>query len=156
MFELFALAFVVWVIYCFATGKFSKENQEKNKQELDKSFQELKDTFKNHPFKSEPKKEKPSEPIRVFKNKGNDLKTRFTITYKDYDGDESYRTIQVKRIYKDGKHWYIDAFCESAQAERTFRSDRIIDLMNIKTYECLQNQTAIRAYIRDLAKNGGY
>lgn len=153
MFELFALALVIWVIYCFATGKFSKENQEKNKQEFDKSMKELKDAFNN--MKSEIKTEevkKTSSP--VFSKKGNNLKTRITITYKDYDGDESYRTIQPERIYKDGKFWYIDAFCESAQAERTFRSDRIIDLMNLKTNEFMSNQTAIRAYIRELGKTG--
>lgn len=76
----------------------------------------------------------------------------YMIVYEDNDGFESERYINITDIYSQSKRWYINADCQLRGDERTFRADRIKELTNLKTGEYLSNQTAIRAYMRDLAK----
>jgi proteasome accessory factor C len=37
----------------------------------------------------------------------------------------SQRVVQPWRVFNSGGHWYLSGFCESAQAERLFRVDRV-------------------------------
>lgn len=81
---------------------------------------------------------------------------KYSILYEKENGEISTRFIDITLIYNQHKRWYVDAYCYQACDERTFRADRILELTNHQTGEHLTNQTAIRAYIRDLGKNGGY
>lgn len=68
MIEILFIFLVVWILYSWKTGKFSKENQEKNREELKRDWnkfkQHFKTGFKNH--KAEPvnyQKDEISKPI---------------------------------------------------------------------------------------------
>ncbi len=58
-------------------------------------------------------------------NKLGSSRSVVEIHYDDYKDNFSIRKVEVIRTYKDGRHWYVDANCQSAKAERTFRIDRI-------------------------------
>lgn len=56
-------------------------------------------------------------------------KLRVTIQYRHpdrrADQPEDWRTIKVRQAYRLGSRYYLNAFCEKAGGERTFRLDRI-------------------------------
>lgn len=49
-----------------------------------------------------------------------------TFAYKNYGGDKSDRTVDVKVIVVQDNWWYFRGICHSRQEIRTFRADRII------------------------------
>ncbi len=53
------------------------------------------------------------------------LNRRVTIVYEAKPNVPSRRTIQTRRIHKLRDIYYIEAWCEQAKADRTFRVDRI-------------------------------
>lgn len=143
----------VWVI---------KHNNTYDKKQLPKRENKQQENI----FQQPPSVPKYDEPLKVVEtapiqhqSKSNTTSTQYgdySIVYEKENGEVSTRFIDITLIYNQSKRWYIDAYCYQAYAERTFRADRILELSNHKTGEHLTNQTAIRAYIRDLAKNGGY
>ncbi len=50
---------------------------------------------------------------------------RLRISYRNGTGQMSYRVVQPRRVYQLRSYYYLIAYCEQAQAERTFRCDRI-------------------------------
>ena len=58
---------------------------------------------------------------------------QFEIVYKDKAGNISSRRLAWISWTPDGADTMIHAFCEEAQAERTFRSSRIISCRNVFT-----------------------
>lgn len=52
-------------------------------------------------------------------------RSRLRISYKSQNSMSSSRIIQARTIYQLGPHYYLSAFCERVQEERTFRLDRI-------------------------------
>ncbi|HBM2026531.1 TPA: hypothetical protein LUK61_003435, partial [Acinetobacter baumannii] len=46
MIELLFVCLIIWMLYAWKTGKFSKENQEKNRAEFRKDWLKLKQDFK--------------------------------------------------------------------------------------------------------------
>lgn len=63
----------------------------------------------------------------------------FEITYADADGVITERVIRVNEVTGDNGFAYIRAHCYLAQAERTFRSDRILELRNHRTGEQIRD-----------------
>lgn len=56
--------------------------------------------------------------------------TELTITYFNHSKNEtSKRTIVPRRVRSTGGAWYVDAYCCSAEDERSFRLDRIVDMI---------------------------
>lgn len=63
--------------------------------------------------------------IRTAARDGREL----TITYFNHSKNESTeRTIAPRRVRSAGGAWYVDAYCRTAQDERTFRLDRILGM----------------------------
>jgi len=50
------------------------------------------------------------------------------ITYIDFKGNITERTIEVYEVFQNDGHWYIEAFCWLRCEGRSFRVDRIIDI----------------------------
>jgi predicted DNA-binding transcriptional regulator YafY len=50
---------------------------------------------------------------------------RLQIVYSSPDKPEHSRTVRVKQIFQLNSKFYMNAYCERVQAERTFRLDRI-------------------------------
>ena len=64
------------------------------------------------------------------------------IQYEDYKGQISERTIEVIRVYKKGKFYYVDAYCFMCGEGRTFRVDRIMtmkEVLNDKTIDDIES-----------------
>jgi hypothetical protein len=62
-----------------------------------------------------------------------DYEAQVEIDYKDYYGKASSREIAVIDVYKKGDAWFVDGYCFSAYAERTFKLERIEFLKVLKT-----------------------
>jgi len=50
------------------------------------------------------------------------------IEYKDFEGNFSSRTIGILRAYRKRKGIYIEAFCHTANDNRTFLVERIVSM----------------------------
>ncbi|WP_171407642.1 WYL domain-containing protein [Acinetobacter tianfuensis] len=135
MFELIVILFVVWCIYCFATGKFKPENQAKNKEELREALKKL---FPQTAVKTE------TDSIKKLNPSNQD----YVIHYEDFKQNFSFRTITINRLYKENRHWYVDAYCHSAGDDRTFRVDRIQSLVTEKNNFTLTNTNEILSYLK--------
>lgn len=73
--------------------------------------------------------------------------------YCDVNGLETRRTVDIYRLYKrdDAEVYYIDGYCHTRGAERTFRLDRIMsDIIDRQTGEMLTSRELVRRY------GGGY
>lgn len=68
---------------------------------------------------------------------GFEVSARMRIKYVGADGDASVREIYAYR-YTDSSPGYITARCMKAKAERTFRTDRIKDAVDIETGEVIK------------------
>ena len=53
-------------------------------------------------------------------------RTRVKITYQSRDSIPTDRVIRPSQLYRLGGTLYVNAYCETVQAERTFRLDRIL------------------------------
>lgn len=136
MFELIALALIGWVIYAFATGKFKKEYRDKLKAELKGNENDLN--------QSDTLIDKEINALKSFSS-GN---KKLEIHYEDFEGNFTVREIEVQNIYKEGRYWYVAAYCFSAQNERTFRVDRISYLNNKKRKISLDGRKEITEYLK--------
>ncbi len=135
MVELIAILLVVWCIYCFATGKFKPENQRKHKEKLK---EDLKKIFTQSDVKTE------VDSIKKLNPSNQD----YVIHYEDFKQSFSFRTISINRLYKENRHWYVDAYCHSAGDDRTFRVDRIQSLATEKNNFILSNTNEILSYLK--------
>lgn len=61
------------------------------------------------------------------------------IRYRDADGSESERDIDVEGAQKDGRHTMFFAFCRLRNDHRSFRSDRILSCIDLDTGEVIDN-----------------
>jgi hypothetical protein len=68
---------------------------------------------------------------------GFEVNARLRIKYIDADGDASEREIQAYR-YTDSSPGYVKARCLKAKANRTFRTDRIRDAVDMETGEIIK------------------
>jgi hypothetical protein len=58
------------------------------------------------------------------------------IHYVDAKGDESYRRITIRRLHPvDSRQFLIGAYCHEREAYRSFRSDRVIQVIDLLTGE---------------------
>lgn len=193
MVEILFICLVVWIIYAWKTGKFSKEYQDKNNAEMKKEWIELKQDFKpkNNSIKLEQvssptlsqKQRKKSQEERIkeaeklaeklgtksqiqdekFRKQAQKdyeytlkilgkSKTDTSLNYDDYSFSDShdepefeisynnppsFRKIKIYELYSkkyDGEFFtYVDAYCFSAEDDRTFRIDRINHIEELNT-----------------------
>lgn len=59
----------------------------------------------------------------------------YGLTYCDANGEESRRRIGISHVDYAGDTFYVGAFCFERQAYRTFRVDRMMELINLRTGE---------------------
>lgn len=59
----------------------------------------------------------------------------YGLTYSDANGDESRRRIKISHVDYVGDTFYVGAYCFERQAYRTFRIDRMMELVNMRTGE---------------------
>ncbi|MCU4483651.1 hypothetical protein [Acinetobacter ursingii] len=81
MIEILFICLVIWILYAWKTGKFSKESKEKNRAELKRDWNQLKQDFKVGFKKSESKpdddrKDDISKPILTQKQRELEQKKR--------------------------------------------------------------------------------
>ena len=72
-----------------------------------------------------------SQPARMSKPGASDY--QFEIEYEDRDGKKSKRRIAWVFHEPDGEDTILHAYCELAQADRKFRSSRILSCKNLWT-----------------------
>ncbi len=61
-----------------------------------------------------------------------DGRTRVQITYQTRDSIPTDRVIRPSQLYRLGGTVYVNAYCETVQAERTFRLDRILEVVALQ------------------------
>jgi hypothetical protein len=61
--------------------------------------------------------------------------TTYGLLYRDVSGTETRRRIKVSHIDYNGDVFYIGAYCFERGAYRTFRADRMMELVNLRTGE---------------------
>ena len=80
MIEILFICLVIWIIYAWKTGKFSKENQDKNRAKLEQDWDKLKQDFRilftTSKNTVEPPVDQDSPPILSQKQKKLSLKNR--------------------------------------------------------------------------------
>lgn len=59
----------------------------------------------------------------------------FDMRYRDADGAATARRISFERLYPGDGFVYVEAYCHLRRAPRTFRSDRIAELVSVETGE---------------------
>ena len=59
----------------------------------------------------------------------------YGLIYCDANGDESRRRIKISHVDYVGDTFYVGAYCFERQAYRTFRVDRMMELVNMRTGE---------------------
>lgn len=64
--------------------------------------------------------------------------------YVDGDGDTSHRTARIDRAYREaGRRFiYLDGVCFTAHATRTFRTDRMSNVLRLDTGEVIDDPTS--------------
>ena len=77
------------------------------------------------------------EKKKSSKGPGFAVKARMKIRYTDADGESSEREIFAHR-YTDSSPGYIAARCMKAKANRSFRTDRINDAVDMETGEVIK------------------
>jgi len=146
MIEFIAVLLTLWCIYCFATGKFKNEYQDQQKVKLKQNFEKIKQNLKNILNKNqhfEVKKE--IESLRKLNPRNQD----YRIHYEDFNKDFSVRIISIDRLYKENRHWYIDAYCHSVRDDRTFRVDRIQYIVSEKYSIQFNNSKQILNFLKN-------
>ncbi|WP_318342452.1 hypothetical protein [Acinetobacter sp. 16] len=113
MIEILFICLVIWILYAWKTGKFSKESQEKNRAELKRDWNKLKQNFKTSFKKPESKpdddrKDEISKPILTQKQR--ELQKKERIKYAEELAkkhgtrseviDEEKRKLQAQRDYE--------------------------------------------------------
>lgn len=73
---------------------------------------------------------------------GPELGDEFEITYQDAKGQESVREVEYRSVRDKGGRKYLNAYCHSRHAFRTFRVDRIRSAINLRTGEILNEPLA--------------
>lgn len=75
------------------------------------------------------------EPVNLSENS-------LIISYEDQKGIITERTIEIDKVYRKGKFYYVDAYCFLVGDNRTFRVDRILtmkDRFNEKEIEDIES-----------------
>lgn len=63
------------------------------------------------------------------------ISSKLRITYVDSNGIETHRKIEVHNVRYSNNLCYLDAYCHLRNAPKTFRTDRILDMVNLATGE---------------------
>jgi len=63
------------------------------------------------------------------------ISNKLRITYCDSKGVETQREIKVNNVHYFNDICYLDAYCYLRDAPKTFRTDRILDMVNLETGE---------------------
>ncbi|MDH1070222.1 hypothetical protein N5B96_12170 [Acinetobacter johnsonii] len=171
MIEILFICLIIWIIYAWRTGKFSKEYQDKNNAELKKAWKELKETFTQNNSKiSETDKkrnlqaQKDYEYTLKLRNKtihsdsdsrSYDLEDelpvislyRYVIEYKDGKGNNTIRGIDITAVHKhpNNNRWYFLANTDSGN--RTFKSQRVIQLKDQWCNQIYKTSQSIREHL---------
>ena len=77
---------------------------------------------------------------------------RLALLYQDADGARSRRVVQVKSIQVSGEIRYLCGHCELRQCLRTFRIDRIVEIVDMRTGEIADDPLAYLAPLMRLAR----
>ena len=77
---------------------------------------------------------------------------RLAIHYEDGAGERSHRVVQVKGVQARGEDRYLYGFCELRNGFRSFRIDRIVEIVDMRTGEVPEDPQAYLAPLIDLAK----
>jgi len=79
-----------------------------------------------------------------------DCKKTFKLKYKDAKGNVTNRTIDMYRLGEISEGFFILAYCRLRDENRTFRTDRILECIDMKTGESISD---IKQYFSDLYYN---
>lgn len=80
---------------------------------------------------------------------------RLALLYEDCTGAQSRRVVQVKSIQSRGDTRYIYGHCELRSASRSFRIDRIVEVVDMRTGEVSGDPEAYLAPLLRLAQPAG-
>jgi len=92
-----------------------------------KSIQDIVDFEGNYPYKH-------IDP-ETLKPKDLTIPSEINISYCDSKGKKTQRDISVKNIRFNNGVYYLDAYCKMSHASKTFRSDRITEVISSETGE---------------------
>lgn len=167
MIEILFLCLVIWIIYAWKTGKFSKEYQQKSNAELKQAWNELKQSFKQKDIQADAKNEKLKIQIQQdyeytlslrnnskfdtnLYNSPDDLPDipsyRYVIEYKNGKGNETVRGIDILAVHKHSNNrWYFLA--DTDEGERTFKSQRVIRLKDQWSQQIFATSKNIRKHL---------
>jgi len=79
-----------------------------------------------------------------------DCKKTFKLKYKDAKGNVTNRTIDMYKLGEISKGFFILAHCRLRNENRTFRTDRMLECIDMETGECISD---IKQYFSDLYCN---
>jgi len=79
-----------------------------------------------------------------------DCKKTFKLKYKDAKGKVTNRTIDMYRLGEISEGFFILAYCRLRNENRTFRTDRMLECIDMETGECISD---IKQYFSDLYYN---
>lgn len=172
MIELLFVCLIIWMFYAWKTGKFSKENQEKNRAEFRKDWLKLKQDFKKaftnsksieeDKLKLQAKKDyeyslkllgksKPANSIPHSSTNYGHLPNiqyyRYVLEYKDSNGKITIRGVDITTVHKgyQNTRWYFNA--DTDDGERTFKSQRVIRLKDQWTNTVYETAEEIRKHL---------
>lgn len=76
------------------------------------------------------------------------------IVYDDGEDQKSARRITCKRVRSHGGRLYLDAVCHERRAFRTFRVDRVLEVLDLQTGEVLAGGAFVQAFRLDEVTQG--
>lgn len=78
------------------------------------------------------------EPYR-FAEDAIPISLTLTFSYRDSQGAETERTVDVKKVYPGQKISFFDGYCSLRNSNRTFRTDRVFKSFDAQTGEIIQD-----------------
>ncbi len=79
----------------------------------------------------------------------NVKETEVVMTYKDYEGNKTKRSVLIRRVSEYGA---FEAFCLKRKAMRTFKIKSVVEMTDFKTGEILEDYKDVKAYFERLLK----
>lgn len=157
MIEFLAICLIIWTIYLWKAGKFSKDSQAKEHAELNENWQKFKVNLKTI-FNSKNQISTPNKVLPIttsFKGeKGSSpipAGYRYILEYQDRFANDSIRYINILSAHKEygNNRWYFEAECAlSGNDERTFKSERVVSLTDTWTGRIYNSSTLVRNHLK--------
>jgi len=69
--------------------------------------------------------------------------SQFRIKYRDGKGQETERVIDIYKFGEAQHGWFFLAYCQLREGNRTFRSDRVLECVDMKTGEYVNDPSAL-------------